>query len=142
MPADPEVTVVGTLKYQYADVPFCAIDHPLAASSRILLDDLFNGRCVLNLPDTLPRAMFELAVAQSGVEKAPIPAVETDSVDAIVNIVKQTRLVGWLPSNSYRETEAGGRLATLTVPELTLDRRFCFCRRKRGALTPTAREFL
>jgi DNA-binding transcriptional LysR family regulator len=142
LPADPEISVIGRLKYHYAYTPFCAAGHPAFQDNRPSLDAVFAERWALGLPGTLPRTIFDLAVGQSGHPTEPEIAVETDSVDAIVKIVADTNLVGWLPSISYREAEFSGKVRGLDVPELTLNRQFFVYRRRRGELPAAAAQLL
>ena len=63
-------------------------------------------------------------------------AVETRSPAAIKALVAQTHCLGWLPEPLFAAEQAAGRIVTLPVAELVLERRFFIYRRRRNFLPP------
>jgi DNA-binding transcriptional LysR family regulator len=142
LPPDPEITVIGALRYNYHYGPCCSAGHPLAKETDIPVERALEEPWVLGLPGSRARVLFNEMLSDAGARSFPEALIETDSVEAMVNIVACTRALTWVPKLSMREAEAGGRVRALDVPKLILPREFFVYRRARGLLSPATKLLL
>lgn len=142
LPPDSDITVVGALRYNYSYGPCCSAEHPLAHETDIGIEQILDEPWVLGLPGTRARVLFNQVLSDAGARSFPEALIETDSTEAMVNIVARTRILGWVPKLSYREAETAARVRALDVPKLILPREFFVYRRTRGLMSPATKLLL
>jgi len=133
------VTMIAECRYDDSYTTVCATNHPLPAAAS--LADLADQRWVMPPRGATPRSLFEQMMQQAGAGPPEI-AVETSSIGAMLSLVAQTRLLGWLPLPLVASEIAAGTLRTLDVAALTLRRRFFVYRRAQGLLPSAAARLL
>jgi DNA-binding transcriptional LysR family regulator len=74
--------------------------------------------------------------------RRPRIAVETTSVEAMIAVTLNSKLLCWLPEPLLAAHSANGTVRRIEVPELTVERQFQLFRRATGLLPEAAREFV
>jgi len=140
-PAHPDIVRAAECRFDDMFSTFCAIHHPLADKALVTLDDVLRERWIMPRRGATPRILFETALRQAGREP-PTVAVETHSLGAMLSLVVESRLLGWLPRPVLARTEAAGAIRLIDIDALRLRRRFFVYRRRAGALPAAAQQVM
>jgi DNA-binding transcriptional LysR family regulator len=139
-PQGVESSRVGPYQFDDRVVPFCSAQNPLRAESPLALRRLADQTWALPRPGATPRLHFEQLVRELGLQ-VPEIALQTDSVDLIIQVVARSALLGWLPIQLLAAGLGSGEIAVLEAPQLEWLRVFRPYRRATGSFPPTA-QFL
>lgn len=138
---EAKIQPMGECRFDDSYMVFCANNHLLATAENVTLNEVLREEWTMPPRGATPRELFERALRNAGVP-SPRVAVETWSPSAIAAFVMRTRYLGWLPRPLIALEEAAGAVRVLSVPELTIGRRFFVYRRNRGLLPPAAAELV
>ena len=141
LPDHPDILRISQCQFDDVFTVFCSTQHPLARSSDVDLDRALRESWVMPQRGSTPRALFDGLVLKAG-RALPDVAIETSSVGAQIACVVHGRVLGWLPHPLIGSEIGNGTVKLLTIPELSLHRRFFVYRRSRGLLPEAARRFL
>lgn len=122
-------------------VIYAAASHPLAASKIVTLADLAGQGWVLSPVNVLPWHWLSQAFQKSG-QPPPRVAFETRSVRLRLQVVAETRHLGFLPRRVVRQAARSFRLKELAVQGVAWRRQIGVIRRADAYLPPTARRFI
>lgn len=111
-------------------------DNPLAARKRISPDALRHHDWIMPMATDPIRQHMNNLLKQNGVGPVPI-IMETNSVAAMKNFVREMDCLTFFPVHSYSPTQDAD-LAFLNVPELLWNRRLDIVRRRLSPLSPAA----
>jgi len=139
--ADDDVAKVRDTGYTDCCSVVCSTAHPFAVRNDCTLDEVLKADWVLPRPDATPRKLLQEVVTNSG-HRMPRAVVETVSPSAVAAFVRRSLLLGWLPRSLYADEEEAGQICALSIPELSLHRRYFIYKRRRAVLSPTVTSFL
>jgi DNA-binding transcriptional LysR family regulator len=139
-PRGVETSRVGSYQFDDRVVPFCSAQNPLRAHSHLGLQQLVDQTWALPRPGATPRLYFERLIRERGLQ-VPEIALQTDSVDLIIQLVARSAVLGWLPIQLLAAGLSSGDIAVLAAPQLEWLRIFRPYRRATGSFPPTA-QFL
>lgn len=109
--------------------------HQLRDRQPLHVEDILSAQWVMPPVDTLPRQQFDAMLAARGLPPLRV-AVETRSLSTNKALVSRSSFLSWLPRPVYFAEEAMGLIAPLPCETLTMERRFCIYRRRRGHVAP------
>lgn len=141
IPAHPDILALAECRFDDMFSVFCSANHPLAKQEVVTLDEMLRERWVMPERGASPRILFERALRNAG-RTPPIIAVETRSLGAMLALVVESRLLGWLPRPVLARTEAAGSIRLIESEALTLRRQFFVYRRSKGILPAAAQQLV
>jgi DNA-binding transcriptional LysR family regulator len=118
-----------------------AVHHPLQDRGELAVQDIAGQPWVMPPPDAVPRRQFNELTSRLGIAP-PHVAVETRSPSFIKAMVAKSLCLGWLPEPLFAAEQAAGRLKSLRVPQLAMQRCFFVFRRRRNYTPPPVVRFL
>lgn len=133
------VSRVQHIQYEDSFAVFCTAGHPIDTAPG--LNEALAENWIMPPPGATPRRQFE-ALVQISHCHVPRIAVESESVDAMIAIVRHSHLLGWLPEPMLAPHLASGVIRTLDIPALTYRRVFSIYRRSNGTLPEAARQMM
>ena len=112
-------------------------DNPLASGKKVSLAELRHHDWIMPLATDPIRQHMQNLLKQNGVGPVSI-IMETNSVPAMKNFVREMNCVTFFPVHSYSPSQDTD-LVFLNVPELVWDRRLDIVRRRLSPLSPAAK---
>ena len=117
-------------------------DHPLAELTEVRLEDVIDMPFILREPESGTRKVFSGLLAQAGLKESDLHIVaEIESTAAVKEAVKAGIGLSVLSKRAARDDVQCGRLVTVGIQGLDLNRPFYFIKRKNRDLSPVAKAF-
>ncbi|AOH84992.1 hypothetical protein AWL63_14545 [Sphingomonas panacis] len=121
-------------------VMICAPGHRLAGRARCPIDDLLAERWVVREPGSGTRQTLDRAMHPHWSDWRI--AMEVQQIEAIIEMVAVSDLIGCVSELAARDALAQGRVARLQVADLDLHRRFYIVSHREKYVTSGVRAFL
>jgi DNA-binding transcriptional LysR family regulator len=136
-----KIFAIAECRFGDSCIVACAADHPLTKRHPVSLGHVLSQPWVMAPRGAMPRVLFEELVRATG---NPLPriAVESSSPNVAISLISSTPYLTWLPQPLIAAEKAAGMVSEISVPELTLQRRFYVYRRAHGALPAPAARLL
>ncbi len=120
--------------------PTVRVGHPLLRQTRITAEQCLDYDWILPTPDNLGVEYLNAFFLSLGLAK-PGPRLVTNSTMTALNVIRQSDMIGWHPTQVIGNSGDTG-VSALAVPEITLTRKVGISFRKSGIVSVATRLFV